>query len=392
MVRRAGAARVVMLALLLAAGCGGGGGVTEDAGVAVSASGPALRWRDGQPAVSPDGRVVAFVSDRDGGVHADVFVVPLAGGEPRRLTRLPRGAHPTVVGELEWSPDGSRLAVVWGEDLPPYNLEVATLTVVDVASGRARDLTDGVESGTDPTWSPDGTALAFLRSAELGSAELVLDVDGRAQQSVDGEPWTFEWLADSRRVVTFDLDAVEVIDVRSGARRVIPTGGGSDWGGVSPDGTLLLLERDYELWVLPLDGRGAGRRLTGTPYADLEPRWSPDGRRIAYRSITEVASEELRIATYPENEVRVLERGEVEHSSLQWSPDGRRLAYDANGEAHLMLLETGQAVRSPDDFDWANGGRGIVFSHPFSYDDRSRDAALYVRNLTTGRDRRLTQR
>lgn len=77
--------------------------------------------------------------------------------------------------------------------------------------------------------------------------------------------------------------------------------------------------------------------------------------------------------------------------ALQWSPDGRRLAFLANGDAHLAVVETGEIARSPDDFDWTDGGRGIVFSHPFSYDG-SRASALYVRDLETGRDRRLTQR
>src|SRR5579884_2793269 len=55
--------------------------------------------RDWSPRWSPDGRWLAFLSDRDGG-HAQLYVLPMAGGEARRLTSQPLG-----VGEPAWSPD-----------------------------------------------------------------------------------------------------------------------------------------------------------------------------------------------------------------------------------------------------------------------------------------------
>ena len=191
---------------------------------------------DRHPRFSPDGRTLAFISDRrrlldeeiagqapEGKVREDrdqVHLLPLDGGEARRLTDLPRG-----VEAFEWAPDGSRLVVVSashgataGETTgagaasiapepgsPPasdyrfvdrldYMLNgkgftydrVMHLWLVDVGDGTASRLTDGRTSDTEPAWSPDGTRIAFTsnrrRDADLvrGRGIHVVDTASRA--------------------------------------------------------------------------------------------------------------------------------------------------------------------------------------------------------------------
>jgi dipeptidyl aminopeptidase/acylaminoacyl peptidase len=209
---------------------------------------------------SPDGRSLAFVSDRRSVVEEEprrerpvkeredldqVHLIPLDGpGEARRLTDLPRG-----VDDFEWSPDGTRLVVVstsigtvYEEDLkrrgkveratpgepPPsdyrfidrleYMLNgtgftydrVTHLWLADVATGAASRLTDGPVSDSEPAWSPDGTRIAFAanrrRDHDLAFRQAIHVVDVRSRRvtaisagprSIFGQP---AWMPDGATI------------------------------------------------------------------------------------------------------------------------------------------------------------------------------------------------
>src|SRR5215211_146063 len=170
---------------------------------------------DAEPRWSPDGTQLAFVAKRDGDKR-QLYVIPIAGGEARRLTELKED-----VGEPAWSPDGSRIAFTarvpdegYAEDDDArraprrfrrlqYKLDNVGWTgdrrrhVFVVAADGASEpvrLTDGDFEHAHPAWSPDGSRVAFSSSRgeewDVEAAGDVYAVDatgGSVEQLTDGD-------------------------------------------------------------------------------------------------------------------------------------------------------------------------------------------------------------
>ncbi len=147
---------------------------------------------DERPAFSPDGQQVAFVSDRAG--LRGVWIVPSAGGAPRRL------ATAQVLDTLSWSPDGKEILFsAPAGDLPG-------LFLVSTADGRLTRLaTPGAaHSGV---WSPRGDRIAYLNPVGGGKTQLeFVDPSGRSlpTELPDGGPLLgngyLAWSPDARRL------------------------------------------------------------------------------------------------------------------------------------------------------------------------------------------------
>lgn len=130
--------------------------------------------RQAQPAWSPAGDWIAFISDRDGDEQWDVFLLSTAGGEVRNLTNEPDAAYESPA----WSPDGQVLA--WSRKPrsgSSFEIEIATQPW-DAARRRVRRLTRDTPAdyGNDsPLWSPNGRRLAWTRSHATGkNADVVV--------------------------------------------------------------------------------------------------------------------------------------------------------------------------------------------------------------------------
>ncbi|MGZ8513308.1 MAG: S9 family peptidase, partial [Candidatus Limnocylindria bacterium] len=291
------------------------------------------RVRDGSPAISPDGRLVAFVRSIVGAKDgvAQAWILPVDGGEPWRLTSLKYG-----VGGLQWSPDGTHLALVAQagdqrfvvgtekKDRTPLARRITRLDFRDDESGhvvrrshlwvvaareraRPRQLTSGDYDVTHPTWSPDGSRIAF---------------------AADRGPDT---------TITPRLQVWSVgVGARPRVRELASLAGDADWPSYSPDGRhLAFVGTDVDdpphevppaLWVMELPA-GRPRDLTAAldrpvgdwAWSDLlqaedlsAPAWIDDesvavivgdrGRGIPYRvtlggEATAMVDRGLRIAS-----------------------------------------------------------------------------------------------
>jgi len=125
---------------------------------------------DGQPAWSPDGRLIAFTSTREG--TSQIYTMGLDGGHQKRLTKLPGpAAYP------RWSPDGTRL--VFNSELQPAEPGSSTIYSMTADGGDLRQLLSGGYY-LYPDWSPDGRHILFLGTRESAVELFAIDPSGTA--------------------------------------------------------------------------------------------------------------------------------------------------------------------------------------------------------------------
>lgn len=281
--------------------------------------------------ISPDGAQVAYMTvpaSRDG-EHAtsQIWLVPATGGPARRIVRSAGlDAFP------RWSPDGRRLAFISDR----RQRGIPQLYVLDLTGGEAQRLTD-LESGVGGlAWSPDGERIAFLAApareeagAEGEAADDPLVVDAR-------RPYQSLWVVD----VPADPRSTRE---RPAARQIGPqdTHVGSIQGtnayGWAPDGQSLVahLSPLDELpdpalgWLgtITLDGEVSYWRRADTVLGPL--RYSPDGQRILFNAADGTTASPYALQTIPAagGEARLCAPGfEGSFLAYDWLPDGRVIA------------------------------------------------------------------
>jgi dipeptidyl aminopeptidase/acylaminoacyl peptidase len=244
----------------------------------------------GDPRISPDGTRVAYTVT---GVDSDandyrgaIWVAPLDGSsEPRRFTSGERRDSTP-----RWSPDGKWLAFAsnrGGDEKTPSNLYV-----IPAEGGEARKLTDLKEAVEAIAWSPDSTRIAFTTRVRDDAYE--------EEDEKKRGPRRFTRIFHKLDSVGFTGDRrkhVLVVDLDDGESRQVTSGDFEhDNPAWSPDGNQLVFDgmRD-ENWDTQLINRlyvvdaggGEPRALTGDEGSYERPSFSPDGSRIAYRMTVE---------------------------------------------------------------------------------------------------------
>jgi eukaryotic-like serine/threonine-protein kinase len=224
---------------------------------------------------SPDGSMIAFISDA-GGVP-QVWVKNLAEGEP-----IPITSGDVPAARPRWSSGNDRIV---------FQLRGRGIWSAPPLGGPARQI---VEKGIGPDLSRDGTRLVFERNDEIWTA----NPDGTSAQRVEGVPRPF-----------YSLGLAPAI---------------------SPDGRLIAfflpkLGPNGDLWVIPAEG-GTARRLTHDVREGGSPVWTPDGKAIVFAS-ARGGSRTLWSISPEGGDPKRVTTGSGEDAEAAISSDGRHLIY-----------------------------------------------------------------
>src|SRR5580704_7517014 len=378
---------------------------------------------ESDPHFSPDGRWLAFTSNRSG--VAQVYVVAAEGGSPKRLTWNPAGAS-----ARNWTPDGKR--VIYSSIRETAPVGYSRLWTVAVAGGPSVLLP--APMGFDGSMSSDGNKIVLdvenRWDVELrhyrGGQNMPLDIlDLKTlaelqlpnERSMDIRPvwqgneifflsdrdfimnvWAYSLANSSLRQVTHlkegDIkwltgNGSELVYERGGYLYQLDPANGSakqleitvhgdfpwaetHWENVttrmedaslSPTGKRILTEARGDIFTIPVED-GDPRNLTQSPgVADRRPIWSPDGKQIAWFSDKGGEGYSLYLSDQEgKTEPRRISIGESKLAwEPCWSPDGKYIAFDDN-KVRIQVVEVATGKITTADVGGANierGGMGL---------------------------------
>jgi len=296
---------------------------------------------------------------------------------------------------LAWSPDGRRIAYVNGNDLwlTGYNILPSSIWVADAAGGVPHEMAGGDRMNLSPAWL-DSRHLVFISNRDGPRGLYVLEVgsDGprgepRAIPGV-ADPHTISYSVASHRLAysrlsfrqnvwSYPLGRAAPLSIRDGRPETTGNQVIED-ADVSPDGKWLVYSGSLrgsgsDLYRVPLGG-GEPVPLTTTSADEFGPRWSPDGREIAFYAVA-AGSAGLGVSVMPAEggmPHRVSD-GRVQENALAWSPTGREIVYrsfrNRRIESWLVTRDSvGGAWHAPRRLAdllcfvslWAPGGDGVL--------------------------------
>jgi Tol biopolymer transport system component len=252
---------------------------------------------DQDPAFSPNGKKIAFTSARNGGDGWDVMVMDADGSNPINLT--PNLGEDNI--QPAWSPNGKKIVFVHS----PGSRPDADLYVMDADGSNIAPLAEDVPGGGayDPEWSPDGSKISFMNlTNEPQLPDIwVINSDGSGQMNLTNDPDTTEddsvsdqfpsWSPDGTKIAfdstrdgqaevyTMNPDGTDVMRLTNGERT---TSVQPAW---SPDGTKIAFASGPEILTIDVDDSNE-TPVYSDPLSNGEVDWQPTDNHRPSGSVT----------------------------------------------------------------------------------------------------------
>ena len=288
---------------------------------------------DADPSFSPDGKTIAFVSDREG--NPEIYVQNLDGTALHRLTN-----HPAHDGFPTFAPDGTQIA--FNSNREDENFEIYLMNTD--GSGIRRLTNSPSDDETFPgCWSADGTQLLFISDRSGKDNVYMMDVEPTAPREVlteDGRDLRFPFYSpDGKKIVyqAHDADGQDgellVLETDTGRiRSLLKAEGPVGLPRFSPDGEWIVFQNQIggnsEICLMKADG-GEVRTLTNNSARDTDPAWSPDGSRIVFSSNRDgnYALFQLYVMNADGSDQHRIYYSNAISMTASWSPDGREIVF-----------------------------------------------------------------
>jgi len=336
---------------------------------------------DVSPAWSPDGSRIAWL--RMGKQETAIFVSPSMGGVHGKVADLFPARIDVVGRQLDWSPDGNWLAT----SDKPSDGQPFRIVLIGARDGSKHELTlppEKIIGDVSPAFSPDGKDVAFIRAVSSGVNDVYVasvaggtvrrvTFDNRYLLSLTWGPGGRSILFSSQRRGNYALWTTS-ISGETPVRVPMVSENATD-PAFSRDGRKMAYAQFFEdtnIWRFDLEGREQPRKIVASTQYDSSPQYSPDGKRIAFRS-SRSGSSEIWICDYEgRSPTQLTHFGGTLTGTPRWSPDGTQIAFDSrpDGQPDIFIMSAngGEPRRVTTDPledvvpSWSRDGNWIYFA------------------------------